>query len=189
MPESKTNNSPKLDVSKVKMNEHAYERAAERFNLTNKNEALAYFRGVLKKATCIGETICSKGNPAILYAHHHVAIYLSLDLTTIYTVNKFDTVSFEPLKNKIYQLHRKEFNKLDRTIKCKISRLKMYKLESAIELAQLEYRRIKTRSQNVRDCSNKRIEEIREQIKKMELEIINLQSDKRALSKSMVAVV
>lgn len=180
--------NPELNTKKIKMSPHAYARAAERFNKRNKEEALGHFRGILRQAQKIGETTCEKGNRTILYAYQRHAVYLSLDLTTIITVNRFENTTYEPIKDKMVSIHRKEFNKLERQERSTEKKLKLLQLESAIEIAQLNYRSIKTRSQNVKKECSYRIEELEAQLKNMEEELHKIKSSKRQVARSMVSV-
>lgn len=177
-----------LDVKKITMTEHAYQRAKERFNMPDRSHALNHFRVTLKLAKKVGQTIVDDGTETILYAHGRTAVYLSLDLKTIITVNKFEYVSYQPIKDKVEALHRKEFKKLERIEKSKIRKLNDIKLKYAIEIAQLNYRQKRTRSNQVREYCESRKKEINIMFAEFEKEISEIQSNKRQIARSMVAV-
>jgi hypothetical protein len=69
-----------IDIGKVYMSEHAKKRAYQIFNI-NPNQALPYFRSVLKKANYIG---ISKGGH--LFTFNRIAIVLSPNYRSIVTV-------------------------------------------------------------------------------------------------------
>lgn len=170
------------------MTSHALKRSKERFNHDN-DAALKYFRSVLRNAKKIGETTCSKGKKSTLYAHGRIAIYVSMDKTTIHTVNKFEQITYSPLKCKIANLAEKEFNKLNRQLSRKTKRLAEFKLEAQLEISQCELRKYRSRSVAVKNVCAARINAINERLVEFKNEITDLQSEIRQVSRSMVAVI
>jgi hypothetical protein len=181
--------NPELKTSSISMTEHAFKRAAERFNQKTKNEALGYFRSILKQAQWIGNVVAEDGNESILYAYQRQAVYLSPDLTRIITVNHYESVTYEPIKDKISQLHRKEFDKVEKVEKSQTRKLDVLKLQTAIELAQLNYRRAMTRSETVKTLCEQRIAVITNELEIKEQEINELKSVRRQIARSLVSVI
>jgi hypothetical protein len=182
------NTSP---FEQVQMTDHAYQRAVERFNMAedNKKHILNYFKSILKDARLIGEVICEKGNKSILYANRRIAIYLSPDLKKIYTVNKFESVTYEPIKNIVSEILAKEIRKLTRVENARVKKLELIKVESEVDIAELRCRAFKTKSPSVKVACKARIKAIEEYIDELENEIQLMQITKRSMARSMVAVV
>lgn len=178
-----------LNYKKVKITEHAYKRASDRLGLTNRNHATGQIRSILKNAQRIGLIVSEDGNESILYALNRIAIYLSTDLQRVITVNRFENITYVPVKQKVKEIHEKELRKLDKVISSKTKYTKIIKAELGIEIANLSYRLIKTRSQSVKMACEARIKAIREYIKQLDDEVSQVQNAKRQLARSMVSVI
>lgn len=180
--------NPELHTNKITMTEHAYEKAYERLGLKNKNEALGTIRGMLRRGTKIGRVTSEEGEEAVLYACEKVGIFLDLKLSKVVTVYKREGITYEPLKHKVIELHRKEFNKLDRLERTKQKFLRLEKLRINVELSQLEYRIAKTRSLNVKEECVERVRELKEYISSIEKELEKIKTEKRKVARSMISV-
>jgi hypothetical protein len=180
-----------LKVGEVGLSDHGYERAVERLELKYKdrNSVLGFLRKVLKEAICLGEVLDEDENWSVLYAKNRIAIYLSLDLKTIITVNRFENVTFEPIKEKLKGLCEKELRKLRRKERCLVRRNERELLKCKVELAELDLRAYKTRSNNVRKQCKERKKEIEKYIADMEKELKNVRDTIRRVSKSLVSVI
>lgn len=176
-------------ISKVEITDHAYKRASERFNFKEEKVAKAQIKGLLKKSKLIGMQLSENGTPSVLFAYKRHGFYLSRDLKTVLTVNRFESVTYEPLKNKIAELHAKEIRKLERKESCKSKRLKLIELECQVELAELKLRYHKSRSESVKLSCQCRIKAINERLQELKEEINELQSAKRQVTRSMASVV
>jgi hypothetical protein len=177
-----------LDIKSVKMSDHAIKRANQRFNIDSKR-ALSYFRSVLEKANYVGIIEDSENNkPGQLFAYNRIAIHLSMDCKTILTVYKADTVTYDPLKNKVLELHKKKFNHCTIKERALQKRLDQLKLESQVEIAQCKLRKYKTKSQAVKLACDARIKAIEISIQEYILDIQNLQTEKRRIARSMISV-
>jgi hypothetical protein len=177
-----------LDVTQIKFSNHAIMRAKERFNMHQK-DAIPYFRSILKQSKYIGVIEDSDNNRSgQLFAYKRMAIHLSMDCKTVLTVYKADTVTYEPLKDKVLELHKKRFNHCTITERAKQKRLEQLKLESEVEIAECKLRQYKTKSTAVRNACEARILAIKQSLLEYQHDIEELQSEKRRIARSMISV-
>ncbi|MNF95308.1 hypothetical protein D3C84_780540 [compost metagenome] len=172
----------------IELSPHAYQRASERFK-KDESAAPGYFRSILKQAKRIGLQKDSHGNDSILYAHGRIAIYVEPDLSEIKTVLKQESVTYSPIKTKVAELHEREIRKLERTEKSKLRNLQSEELQVNVEIANAKLRIHKTRSEAVRMACAAHIKGLEEYIGQLKEEIETVQSQKRQVCRSMVAVV
>lgn len=180
--------NPELKTKKIHMSDHAYQRMSERFGIKEKTQALGRVREWLREGHKVGLVTDENGKDAILYAFGRNAVYLSLDLSTVLTVKREEHVTYKPIKNRLYEMHRKEFNKLDRLEKRKIKRKNLEQLRVNAEISHLEYRKAKTRSENVRVYCDTRIAELKNYINKLKNEIRSIKAEKNQVANSMVSI-
>lgn len=181
--------SPSLNwIDKIVLTPHSTKRAKERFGL-EKNADIKHFRSLLRKAREIGISVAEDGGEAILFAIGRCAIYVSLDYKEIKTVRRQETVTYEPIKNLVAEIHAKELRKLTRKENACKRKLHETKLEVKLEIAQLELRMHRTKSIAVKNACQARINALNIHMKEKEDEIQKIYDLKRRISKSMVAVV
>lgn len=97
--EVKTN----LYVKAVKLSAHAFERMGTHFEISNLATATKITKEMLKNAVRIGSVLSYDGRINVLYAYHQTAFFLSPDLKTVVTVNKFAEVTYKPFLKVINQ--------------------------------------------------------------------------------------
>jgi hypothetical protein len=97
-----------LYVKAVKLSSHAYERMQEHFGADSFTTATGIAKTMLKNAIRIGTVLAYDGRINVLYAYRQTAFFLSPDLKTLVTVNKFDAVTYKPLLSKIEGGHNRE---------------------------------------------------------------------------------
>ncbi|TCJ00011.1 hypothetical protein [Cytobacillus praedii] len=188
---NKPSNSQKSkgDNSKqITLTSHCLLRAKERFKM-DEPSAIGYFRSKLSTAKKIGLVISEDGSPCILYANGRVGMYVSLDHTEMKTVIKHESVTYEPIKSKVAELHAKEFRKIARKETTYKRRLENSILEVNLEIANLELRKHRTRSISVKNACEARIAALRLHIKEKEDEIEEIIATRRQIARSMVSVV
>jgi hypothetical protein len=176
-----------VDVKNLKFTDHALQRAKERFNKNGK-DAQSYFRSVLEKAKYVGVIEDEHSHPCQLFAFNKIAIILSIDFKRVVTVYKADTVTYDPLKDKVLELHKKKFNHYSIKERALQKRLDQLKLESQVEIAQCKLRKYKTKSDAVKIACDARIKAIEQTIQEYILDIQNLQTEKRRVARSMISV-
>lgn len=103
-----------LYVKGVKLSAHAFKRVKRHFNVRSLATATKMIRDMLKDAVCLGSVLSHKGRINVLYAYKQTAFFLSPDLKTLVTVNKFQEVTYRPFlkevkrgvePNTIYTMH------------------------------------------------------------------------------------
>lgn len=175
-------------IDNVKMTDHSFKRAQERYNMDSKN-SLSYFRSQLKHAKRIGLQRAEDGSESVLYANGRNAIYVTPDLKFIKTVDRHQSVTYEPIKAKVAELHAKEIRKIERAEKARLKKLENEELKANVEIANARLRMHKSRSQSVKVACAAYIKGIEQYIGQLKNEIEELQASKRQICRSMVSVV
>lgn len=180
-----------LILKDISLSEHAYMRTKERLNLSNtsKEHALNAVKSLLSRATYIGEQKCERGEKSYMYTCDGFAIYLGLDMKTVKSIVKITVKGhYTKLEPKIKELYDKELRKKGREERAKNRKMEHLKIKSELEIAQLRYRKFRTRSHNVKiDCENK-IRSIEENIKSQEEELSEVQKDIRKLTQVLAVL-
>ena len=179
----------KILVKDVEILDHAIDRGIERLGLQNRQQAKGYLKGLLNKCKPIGQVVDHEGKEGIMFATERTALILSTSLKELKTVKRRDNITYEPLKNIIYELHAKELRKIERKEQHKIRKLETLKLEANAEIAHLRLRIHKSRSQSVQNACRARIHAINESLQYYKNEIASIQTEKRHIANSMVSVV
>ena len=182
----------KVKIEDIKLSHHAYENAIERFSLeeTERNEVEKYIRNNLLESEYIGSTTCTDGNEGHMFVNGKQCYQLTLDLKTIYTVYTIDNkIPYSPIRSKLKEVMRKEFNKLDRREHAKLKRLELMEYEVASEISDLKLRHYKTKSQSVKLSCQARINALEISLSELREEIQQLKMDKRQVAKTLAPVV
>lgn len=115
---------------------------------------------------------------------------LTLDLKNIYTVYTIaNKIPYSPIRSKLKEVIRKEFNKLDRREHAKIKRLELMEYEVASEISALKLRHYKTKSQSVKLSCQARISALEISLSELREEIQHLKMDKRQVAKTLATMV
>lgn len=177
-----------LNVDRMRVSRHAIQHARRRFNRANSKDAEGYVRGILRKSEFVGETVDADGKPAYMFAHGRHAFVVSLDHKTVISIQRFESVTYDPLKEKIREMHAKEYRKLDRKERTLKKRFELIKAEADVELAELRLNALKTRSTARKLACQARINAINDYIHEFENEIKAVADEKRRVARSQVAV-
>ncbi|TVX85985.1 hypothetical protein [Paenibacillus agilis] len=86
-----------LYVKAVKLSTHAFKRMKQHFNSVDMVVATRTAKEMLKHAVRIGTVLSYDGRINVLYAYRQTAFFLSPDLKTVVTVNRFPEVTYKPL--------------------------------------------------------------------------------------------
>jgi hypothetical protein len=179
----------KVDVDSIKISDHSFKRSKERLGFQSDKQIAGELKGMLKKSKLIGRQVSEEGNEAILFAHGRTGLFLSPCLKTVVTVTRHETVTYEPLKNKLVELHAKEYRKLERKENARLKQLVTAKLEAEMEISQCKYRSHRTKSIAIKNVCQARINAVTLHIQELENEITNIQSEKRQVGRSMISVI
>lgn len=90
-----------LYVKGVKLSSHALERMEQHFGVSNLATATKMAKDMLTHAVRIGTVLAYDGRINVLYAYRQTAFFLSPDLKTLVTVNKYEHVSYKPILKKV----------------------------------------------------------------------------------------
>lgn len=181
-------NGLRKPISNINFSDHSFVRIGERLNIKDTKQAKGTIKSMLKKAKCIGLVTDEEGRESVLYAHGRTGIHISPDLNKVITVIRQDVVSFEPIKNKMTELLEKEIRKLTRKENARVRQLTELKYEAKCEVAELELRSFRSRSQSVKMACQSRIKAIEISLEQLEQEITEIRNLKRQVSRSMIAV-
>lgn len=205
--EAQIENKPRLDFKILTIEDHAVQRAIERFKRKDKQDALNYCKCLLGAAQYIGETTCERGNRTHMFvAPNKVAIYITLDCRVVKTLMKvtdkpyivydktepkntneniFTELKEIPLQDKLIKLYQTEFKKHDRLEKKMIKEFTEYKLTQSIVLAELRLQEYRTKKKREKQELADEITQIEESFISNETELRRVQGDKRKISRAL----
>lgn len=176
-------------ISNLTVSNHAYRRINERLKISDKKEVAEYIANHLKNARYVGIVPADDGNESHLYSYNGIGVHVSLDFTNINTVIEYREQfmhelfkEVEDLQRKIIDLQLKEMRKLTRKRKSAKKKKIENKLDLQVELAELERKMFKTKSEKVKERCLTRIEEINKIIDKQENEVATIETKIRKLS-------
>lgn len=176
----------KLDIKKLKMDAHAIKRAKERFGCLTDEDANNFCKSRLGSSTYLGE-FCDRfyQRSHMFVTHDGVCVYVSMDLKTVKTLFKGDDGKprTDPISDKIKKLYFIELNKLNRLGRSSSRKLLKSRLELNIEKANLEMKIHKTRSNNVKEICQERINEIEKHLNDLTEEVKSIETNRMRLSR------
>ncbi|MCY9757678.1 hypothetical protein M5X00_25970 [Paenibacillus alvei] len=91
-----------LYVKAIKLSTHAFGRMKQHFDIVDIAVATRTAKEMLRHAVRIGSVLSYDGRINVLYAYRQTAFFLSPDLKTVVTVNKFEEISYKPLLKKVH---------------------------------------------------------------------------------------
>lgn len=181
---------PKLEMKKVRISPHAFERVAERFNIKEKEQAVTFVKSRLANSRYIGVVADKEGDMSHMYTYERVAIYINLELSAVKSVVELDTHGhYNGLKDKIVKMYEKEFRKFDRVERSRLKLLEYIKVKSEADIAILKYKKYKTRSIHIKEDCDIMIINLNNEIVKLENEIKHIQLNKREIARAIATVV
>lgn len=179
--------SIKLDVNKLILSDHAYERAIERLNLkvVDVKQVTNNVRNLIKNSKFITETTAKDGNRCYMFASKGIAYFIDKGLRTVVTINKFESMPHNPIHSKAKELYQKEIRKLDRSERARMKQLELLKLESNYEIAELMLKMHKTKSESVKLACKGRQEALKMRVDELHKEVKDIQDKKRQIANAM----
>lgn len=180
---------PKLEMKKVRLSTHAFERVAERFNIKEKEQAVTFVKSRLANSKYIGVVADKEGEMSHMYTYEKVAIYVNLELSAVKSVVELDTHGhYNGLKDKIVKMYEKEFRKCDRVERSRLKLLEYIKVKSEADIAMLKYRKYKTRSIHIKTECDNTIISLSDNLVKLQDEIKQIQLNKREIARAIATV-
>ncbi|EJW13939.1 hypothetical protein M5X02_20285 [Paenibacillus alvei] len=102
-----------LYVKGIKLSTHAFKRMKQHFDLVDVAVATRKAKEMLRHAVRLGTVLSYDGRINVLYAYRQTAFFLSPDLKTVVTVNRFHEISYKPVLKKVHDgLDREELLEL-----------------------------------------------------------------------------
>jgi hypothetical protein len=186
-----------LYVRGIKLSNHAFERMQQHFGVNNIATATRMVKDMLSKAVRIGTVLAYDGRINVLYAYQQIAIFLSPDLKTVVTINKYTDVTYNPIRNKVDNCIDK-----DKLIKLHLERLKQIEEEEQEYINRILSLEEKVRKEIGKCVSLMRmsrrydtkkhvkslISNLNHKLKKEGWKLFNLKVQKRHICKSLVAL-
>lgn len=185
-----------LYVKAVKLSAHAFERMEQHFEVTSLATATKMMKDMLKHAVRIGTVLSYDGRINVLYAYRQTAFFLSPDLKTVVTVNRFPEVTYKPFLEMVEEVDREtmlemHFNLLRDLEKKEEEQMRLIlsieeKVREATEqcATMLKLVRGGGRKRNIKDL----ISDQNHQLKMAGRKLFELKIEKRHLCKSIVAL-
>lgn len=143
-------------INGITISGHAKKRGKERFNLKNDTEVDMTVREALKNSKFIGNVHSTDGTESFLYAHGSFGVHVTTDYKCVKTLVKYGEMyiseilnNYSDLKEQIINIQLKEIRKLNRMRK----KLKKEQVEGMltanIEIAEIEMKIYKSKSEKV----------------------------------------
>lgn len=175
--------------------EHAIQRAVERLGIS-KEHARNHLINIMQSAYYHGSTPYAKGVRK-LYDHvkSKTRIVVSDDNSTIITVYKFPeiyeaTTEFPKfVQEKVAKVVQRELKRFESTERKVERRNTLYKAELEVEIAELNLRLLRARSESKKMALKARIQAIQLRIDELDNEIIEVKRKKSIIAKGVAAYV
>ena len=175
-------------VGKIFVVPHALDRAVEYFGV-DRAQAPMYVMDMLRKSSLIDPDVVGEdGNPGRLYAYKRTAFVVARDSDTVITLYPQEK-SPAPVLEGVAKVLRAALTAAQRKEAREIKRLNIRRAELAVERAELELRRLKTGSVNVKEAIAARITEIEAEVAAIETQIFEARREKTTLAKGICAFV
>lgn len=144
-------------VNTINISHHAKERCKERLNTKNDTESDILIRDYLRKASYIGVYPTVEGEESHFYSYNSVGVHLNLERTNVNTIVVYgknyisEVFQFvEEVKECMLEAQTKYMKKLSRTRNSLKRKAVEEELDTRIEIAELERKIYKTKSEKAR---------------------------------------
>lgn len=202
-------NGKKLDLSKIRLSSHAYQRYLERFKIKKDKKDIQHVNHVVRcalgRSQFMGRERDEDGKEGYLfiaksYGEADMKIIVSDDLHVVKTVMRQKkvilpkpeqeavTTIYAPLQAKINELYAKEYRKLERLERQLEKRSITAEFELNYEIAALRLRIFKTRSEAVKLACQARINTLEQELERLKQEVSQTKSTRKKITKYIVAI-
>ncbi|MEJ3719290.1 hypothetical protein WGM54_14820 [Paenibacillus polymyxa] len=176
-----------IDTKNIELTAHAFERVQERFEDYGKNKKMAtdYVKKLLKSSEYIGLISDKDGVDADFYVYNNeIAILIRPNTTMVATIYSIDRDNRQSIgfRNKVVELYKKELRKIHRLEIARRRKTEVLEAKNEAEIAALKYKRLRTRSENVKKECNNIIANLHNEIWNMKKEIKDIQAQKRNIA-------
>jgi alpha-galactosidase/6-phospho-beta-glucosidase family protein len=152
-------------INNLIISNHAKQRGKERFNFKNDSEIISTVKDGLKKSKYIGLVPASDGNESHLFAYQDMGIHISKDYKCVNTLVHYrerylsEVInSYDEIKKAIIDLQYREMKKLSKNRVRMSKKVVLDQLDSNVEIAELERKIYKSKSEKAKAEYNNRKE-------------------------------
>lgn len=172
----------------LEITKHAIDEAVSKFGKQRKL-AEGWIRSNFAKAKYLGDILSDDGKGTRrLYAYNRIAFVLDPEVDRLVTV--YPRKSAAPqLSHRINDIIAKEIRKAERKERALEKRTKLTVADLRVELAHLERRKVRTKSDAVRLATQARINAVNERIDELEAELVAVKQERSTLLKGAVMYV
>lgn len=174
-------------MATVKVEAHANKRAMERFGIPHA-QTTKWIREQFSTAVFIGETFDKLGNRRRIFSNGDVLLVVNLNELRIHSVYKPESRHRE-IKRKVADLVAREVRRIERKFE-KFERESTIKIaELNVELAQVNLRKVKSRSEATCLACDARTAALIDEIREIRIELESAESERRRAIKTKAAYV
>lgn len=174
-----------FDGKKIVVTEHAIQRAVSRFD-KKRSEAERWITDNLRKAAYVGEVVDEEGRERILYGYERIAFVVSKIDGAVITVYPQHHVT-PTIRQKVEEIIARELRKARRKFERIYRDVELTKADLMVERAECYRRKLRTRSEAVRNAMEGRIRAIDEYCAQLDDDVAKVRRDNSALVKGVVA--
>ncbi|MEK5036173.1 hypothetical protein MKY96_32510 [Paenibacillus sp. FSL R7-0302] len=187
---------PKLDINKIAMSTHAYQKAEERFGLKDKHKATQYFKRLLEKAMYICESVDETGSRTHIYGVYAgngfaVGMHINLEYTKIVTVIKHTVSNYpmpEGMRDKVMGMYKTELRKLCKKEMALLNKMDYISAQANAEIYPLKFEAMKTKSAKKLAAIEDRLNEVESFVESKREELVEIQNKIRYTARSLTCL-
>lgn len=172
---------------RVRVSQHAAEEYVKDFGGTVE-QARSRIGVNIRRATHVAEVTGADGKSGVLYAYGGACYIVRHDERgpVVVTVYKTEPV-VAAVRDKVREMVTKELRKAERKERETACRIAVEKAEIVVEIAQINLRMVKSRSEAVRIACQARINALHTAIAELDEELRKVIGNKRAIAKTVAA--
>lgn len=176
-----------IEIKNIELTTHAFERVQERFEDYGKNKKMAtdYVKKLLRSSEYIGLISDRDGVDADFYVYNNeIAILIRPNTTLVATIYSIDRDNRQSIgfRDKVVDLYKKELRKTHRLEMARRRKVEFIEAKNEAEIAILKFKRLTTRSENVKKECNNKIAKLQNEIWNYKKEIKDIQTQKRNIA-------
>jgi hypothetical protein len=181
---------PVVTYNKIKLTDHSIQRIRERLNIKDTTYALNFVKDIIKNGEYLGEHFGGSPNDeselCSMFVAKGIMVIVNSKMEVVTVMKKEDHTYFhDRLRNQYIKLGTKEIRKLNRREQTLHKRLEEYQLEYDVQMALLNKRMYKTRSNNVRKVCKTEKKQLNSSLNTLKQQIRDVQLEKRKVAYSL----
>lgn len=174
---------------KITVTQHAIDEAVKDFRVPRQT-AEEWVRSTFRKSRFIANIISAEGKPCRLFGHHRIALVLDATENVVITVYpRHPNNSVTSITRKVDEMLARELRRAERK-ETRLERIiRLTKAELTVEIAQLELRLLRARSESTKLACQARINAINEYFAQLDADLLATKKEKSAVAKTVVAYI